>query len=182
MMENLKKLNIELRQYLQTISGNLTGDLVRLLKGENIAYLENKNLSDIKAFYFEYEFEYLNIICWGVDAAGRMATKTKALPEKTENAACENEKWSALIPEKIWTEAADFQDHYDGDDFDDILDEYDDEKYRLFEQWFFDCWKEAKAQTSVMMDAYFSIHDTYFRTDLNTLKTINEDEIAQRYL
>ncbi|WP_278379430.1 hypothetical protein [Chryseobacterium arthrosphaerae] len=55
-------------------------------------------------------------------------------------------------------------------------------RYRLFEQWFFDCWKEAKAQTSVMMDAYFSIHDTYFRTDLNTLKTINEDEIAQRYL
>jgi hypothetical protein len=31
------------------------------------------------------------------------------------------------------------------------------------------------------MDAYFSIHDTYFRTDLNTLKTLNEDEIAQRF-
>lgn len=71
-----------------------------MLKGENIEYLENKGRSDIKAFYFEYEFEYLNIICWGIDAAGRMATKTKALPEKTDNEACENEKWSALIPEK----------------------------------------------------------------------------------
>ncbi|MGN7866830.1 hypothetical protein [Chryseobacterium sp. 22458] len=180
-MEILKKLNIELQQYLKEISGDLTDDLVRLLKGENIQYLENKEQSDIKAFYFEYEFEYLNIICWGVDRAGKMATEKTALPGKNENTAQKNEKWSALIPEKIWTQAADFQDHYEGDNFDDILDEYDDEKYRLFEQWFFDCWKEAKTQTSVKMDAYFSIHDTYFRTDLNTLKTINEDEIAQRY-
>jgi hypothetical protein len=99
---------------------------------------------------------------------------------ETENeTANENEKWNALIPETIWTAAADFQDHYEGEDFDEILDEYDDEKYKLFEQWFFACWK--KASRADPHKKRFSIHDTYFRTDLNTLKTINEDEIAQRY-
>jgi hypothetical protein len=75
---------------------------------------------------------------------------------ETENeTANENEKWNALIPETIWTAAADFQDHYEGEDFDEILDEYDDEKYRLFEQWFFACWKKASEQTHIKRDAYF---------------------------
>ncbi len=179
-MEDLKKLNIEFQRYLEGIRGAFTENLVHLLKGENINYLNENSRSDIKAFYFEYEFEYLNIVFWGVDRTGKIATDTIFLPSKKEGEADEN-KWNALIPEEIWTAAADFQDHYEGDDFDEVLDEYDDEKYRLFEQWFFGCWQKASEQSKVKIDAYFSIHDTYFRTDLNTLKTINEDEIAQRY-
>lgn len=180
-MEDLKKLNIEFKQYLEGISGKLTEDLIHLLKGENIQYLGAKDSSDIKALYFEYEYEYLNIICWGVDKTGQISTEIVKLPKTENETANENEKWNALIPETIWTAASDFQDHYEGEDFDEILDEYDDEKYKLFEQWFFACWKKASEQTHIKRDAYFSIHDTYFRTDLNTLKTINEDEIAQRY-
>lgn len=179
-MEDLKKLNIELKKYLEEIGERLTDDLIDLLNGEHISYLDNDEKSDIKAFYFEYEYEYLDIVFWGVDSKGKIATNTVFLPTK-KSAGNEDDDWNALIPEKIWTASSDFQDHYEGEDFDDILDEYDEEKYKIFEQWFFDCWKKASAQTQVKMDAYFSIHDTYFRTDLNTLKTINEDEIALRY-
>lgn len=180
-MEDLKKLNIELKIYLEETSVQLTEDLIHLLNGENISYVNNKGKSDVKAFYFEYEYEYLDIVFWGVDQKGKIATNTIFLPTKKNSNAGENGEWDALIPEKIWNIVSEFQDHYEGDDFDDILDEYDDEKYKLFEHWFFDCWKKASEHTKVYMDAYFSIHDTYFRTDLNTLKTINEDEIAQRY-
>lgn len=180
-MEDLKKLNIEFKRYLGEISSQLTEDLIDLLNGENISYSDNNGRSDIKAFYFEYEYEYLDIVFWGVDRKGKIATNTVFLPSKKNSSTEENGEWNGLIPEKIWIAAADFQDNYDGDDFDDILDEYDDEKYKLFEQWFCDCWKKASEHTKVKMDAYFSIHDTYFRTDLNTLKIINEDEIAQRY-
>lgn len=180
-MEDLRKLNIELKKYLEETSTQLTEDLIHLLKGENISYIESNGKSDIKAFYFEYEYEYLDIVFWGVDRKGKMGTNTVFLPTKKKDNNEENSDWDALIPEKIWIAASDFQDHYEGDDFDDILDEYDAEKYKLFEQWFFDCWKIASEQTGVKMNAYFSIHDTYFRTDLNTLKTINEDKIALRY-
>jgi len=180
-MKDLKKLNIELKTYLEEIKGQLTEDLIHLFNGEDIIYLENKVKSDIKAFYFEYEYDYLNIMFWGVDGTGELVTEIIKLPTKKNNAAHENEKWNALIPEKIWTTAAEFQDNYEDDDFDEILDEYNDEKYKLFEQWFLDCWEKASEQISVKTDAYFSIHDTYFKTDLNTLKTINEDEIASRY-
>ncbi|MCS4304970.1 MULTISPECIES: hypothetical protein [unclassified Chryseobacterium] len=180
-MEDLKKLNIEFKNYLEAISDKLTEDLSHLLNGDHISYVGNNGRSDIRAFYFEYEYEYLNIVFWGVDGNNKIATNTISLPTEKNGNAEENSDWDALIPEKIWMAASDFQDHYEGEDFDDILDEYDDEKYKLFEQWFFDCWKKASEQTKVKMDAYFSIHDTYFRTDLNTLKTINEDEIALRY-
>ncbi|WP_419495139.1 hypothetical protein [Chryseobacterium bernardetii] len=180
-MEDLKKLNTELKNYLEKISTQLTEDLIHLLKGENIRYLGNKGKSDVKAFYFEYEYEYLDIVFWGVDDKGEIATNTIALPTKKKNNAEENSDWDALIPEKIWNIVSNFQDHYEGEDFDDILDEYDNEKYKLFEHWFFGCWKDALEQTGKQMDAYFSIHDTYFRTDLNTLETISEDEIANRY-
>jgi len=180
-MEDLEKLNIEFKNYLAGISGKLTEDLIHLLKGEGINYLNGNTQAHIKAFYFEYEFDYLNIVFWGVDHKGKIATETMFLPTKKNNNDNGNEKWSGLIPQMIWQKASDFEDNYEGDDFDDILDEYNDEKYRLFEQWFFDVWKGASEQTGVKTDAYFSIHDTYFRTDLNTLKTINEDEIALRY-
>lgn len=180
-MEDLKKLNIEFKKYLEQTRAQLIGDMIHLLKGENIRYLNNNGKSDIKAFYFEYEYEYLDIVFWGVDRKGKIATETNFLPTQKSGNAEGNSDWDALIPERIWNIVSDFQDHYEGDDFDDILDEYDDEKYKLFERWFSDCWKKASEHTKVHMDAYFSIHDTYFRTDLNTLKTINEDEIAQRY-
>lgn len=180
-MKDLKKLNTELKKHLEEISSQLTQDLIHLLKGEGIRYLGNRKRSDIKAFYFEYEYEYLDIVFRGVDNNGKAATQTVSLPAKKKGIAEENSEWNALIPKKIWNAVSDFQNHYEGEDFDEILDEYDNEKYKLFEQWFSDCWKKASEQAKIKIDAYFSIHDTYFRTDLNTLKTINEDEIAQRY-
>ncbi|UTX48150.1 hypothetical protein [Chryseobacterium sp. MA9] len=178
-MEDLKKLNIEFENYLDEISVPLTEDLIHLLEGKGINYLSGNTQSDIKAFYFEYEFEYLNIIFWGVNSKGKIETETISLPAKKNKN--DDEKWTALIPEEIWQKASDFQDDYEEDDFDEILDEYNDEKYRLFEQWFITCWKKASEQTNIQMDAYFSIHDSYFKTDLNTLKTLNEDEIDQRF-
>ncbi|MFZ4931071.1 hypothetical protein [Chryseobacterium sp. Mn2064] len=176
-MENLQQLNIEFRNYLDSISSGLTDDLVHLLRGETISYLHGTH-SDIKAFYFEYEFDYLNIVFWGVDHKGNIATNTQSLPTR-KNSNTSNEEWNALVPEEIWNKISDFEDHYEDDDFDEMMDEYNEEKYEIFEQWFSDCWKKASEQTLIKMNAYFSIHDTYFRTDLNTMKTINEDEIAR---
>lgn len=176
-MENLQHLNIELKKYLEQISSQFILDITELIEGKNVNYLNNKAKADGKVLYFEYQYDYLDIICWSVDQEGERITETSKLPSKNVG----NEEWNALIPKQIWEAAADFEDTYEDDDFDDILDEYNTEKYELFENWFLECWKKAVVQTKLKMDAYFSIHDTYFRTDLHTLKTINDDEIAERY-
>jgi hypothetical protein len=180
-VENLQHLNIELKKYLEQTSSQLIADLTGLINGENINnYLNNKSKADIKAFYFEYQYDYLDIIFWADDKDGERITDTIKLLTKNDGID-DGKVWNALMPEKIWETAADFEDSYEGDDLDDILDEYNEEKYSLFEDWFLECWKKASEQADMKMEAYFSIHDTYFKTDLKSMQTINTDEIAERY-
>lgn len=180
-MENLQNLNIELKKYLEQISSQLIVDLTDLINGKDIIYLNNKNETDTKAFYFEYQYDYLDIIFWSVDREGERITETIKFPLKKVDRINGSSDWNALIPKQIWEVAADFEDSYEEDELDDILDEYNTEKYELFENWFLECWKKASEKVNVKTDAYFSIHDTYFKTDLNSMETINTDEIAKRY-
>ncbi|KFF07970.1 hypothetical protein [Chryseobacterium luteum] len=181
-MESLKPLNVELKKYLKQSSVQIIEHLALLLKGENLDYFDGKNKKDIKSLYFEYEYDYLDIMVWAVDEKGEIITHTVTLTSQKKEKSAGNSNWNSFLPEKIWMTASGFQYHHEeDDDFHDLWDEYNDEKYELFENWFFDCWKKASAQTESRADAYFSIHDTYFRTDLNTFKTISDDDIATRY-
>ena len=56
-MKNLKQLNIELKNHLEEIKGEFIENLVQMLKGENADYLSGKTKTDIKALYFEYEYD-----------------------------------------------------------------------------------------------------------------------------
>lgn len=178
-MENLQHLNINLKKYLEQISLQLIVDLTDLIRGKNINYLNNKSEADCKALYFEYQYDYLDILFWSADQAGERITEIIKLPSKKIDS--KDEDWNALIPKQILEAAVDFEDTYEDDDLDDILDEYNTEKYELFENWFLECWKKAVEQTKLEIDAYFSIHDTYFKTDLHSMETVNTDQINERY-
>ncbi|MCT2561216.1 hypothetical protein [Chryseobacterium herbae] len=181
-MQDLNQLNIDLKNYLEEQTEQLVDALVQVLKGESTEYLSGKTKTDSVAFYFEYEYDYLDITAWTVDQSGAVITNPVFLFPQREKRSDQKEDWSAFLPENIWTAATDFQEQYaDDEDFDDLWDDYNEEKYELFENWFFEGWKKASAHTESSIDAYFSIHDTYFRTDLMTLQTINDDEIAERY-
>ncbi|WP_223606969.1 hypothetical protein [Chryseobacterium sp. OSA05B] len=181
-MQNLKQLNIDLKNYLEEKTGQLVDALVQVLKGESAEYLSGKTKTDRVAFYFEYEYDYLDITTRTVDQSGAVIINPVFLFPQREKRSDQKEDWNAFLPERIWTAATDFQEKCENDeDFDDAWDEYNEEKYELFENWFFDGWKKASAHTESKIDAYFSIHDTYFKTDLNTWQTISDDEIAKRY-
>ncbi|MBL1223216.1 hypothetical protein JET18_20395 [Chryseobacterium sp. L7] len=176
-MQNLKNLNIELKNYLATTTEQMVEDFVQMLKGGLLTYFKDKSAIDTGALYFEYEYDYLNITAWAADKKGEIITEPLHLPVHVKK-----DSWNAFLPEKIWDAAADFQENSEDDEeFDEIWDEYNDEKYKIFEDWFCECWKIASTQAEVSKDAYFSIHDSYFKTDLNTFKTINDDEIAERF-
>ncbi|PQA96813.1 hypothetical protein B0A69_01730 [Chryseobacterium shigense] len=181
-MQDLEELNSELKKHLEETKKQLIKDIVQILKGENIDYLEGNGKVDIKALYFEYEYDYLDIVAWAVDKNGEIITDILKLPSQRKKQTGGSADWNSFLPENIGIAASEFQDcHEDEEDFDDLWDEYNEEKYELFEDWFCTCWKEASAQAEIRADAYFSVHDTYFKTDLGTFKTINDDEIAERY-
>ena len=81
-MQNLKKLNTELKNHLEESKKRLINDIVQILKGENVDYLEGKHKVDTKALYFEYEYDYLDIVAWAVDKNGKIITDILKLPGK----------------------------------------------------------------------------------------------------
>lgn len=85
MYENLKQLNMELKNHLEEIRNGLIKDLVQMLKGENVDFLSGKTKTDTKALYFEYEYDYLDIVFWAEDQKGDIITHTMALSCQKKN-------------------------------------------------------------------------------------------------
>ena len=67
------------------------------------------------------------------------------------------------------------------DEIDDYLDEYAQKKEDIISKWFQQRWKNVLKENNIKSEAYFSPHDSYFYTDLNTGKTINEDQIKEKH-
>lgn len=181
-MHDLLKLNKDLKNYLDRSTPQMLSDLKGILQDDSILYLQGKSRKEAGALYVEYEYDYLDMVYWLADKSGEIISQTQVLPTKKNSKNDEQSKWNSFMPEDIWAKLADVQDEDLDQDLEDLLDEYNDEKYRIFEDWFCSCWKKAVEETGIGIDAYFSIHDTIFKTDLNTLEEIQEEDIKKRYL
>ena len=180
-MTEILELNKDFAIYLDNSKQQMILDLKDILRDKTVNYLFKYTKENIVAYYFEYEWDFLNIVLWAVDKTGNIVNDALILPTKTDSKANENSKWNAFMPEKIAKKIFDFQNDYEGEDKDEILENYEEEKYELFEKWFCDCWKQTIAETRIKVDAYFSIHDTSYKTDLNTLEEITDEQIEKRY-
>ncbi|MDU1904359.1 MAG: hypothetical protein E6772_06190 [Dysgonomonas sp.] len=180
-MERTTKLNEEFGLYLEKSRPQMVDNIKKLLTYENVKFINNKTKADMVAFCFEYEYDYFDIIFYGIDKEWNAVTETVTLPSPKNNKATEDSNWKAFMSEEIWREFIDFEDNYEGDDLEDIISEYEEVKYKLFEEWFCSCWKEAEKQHPISIDAYFSIHDTIFKTDLKSMKEVKEKDILMKY-
>jgi len=180
-IDEITRLNKEFSNYLEGAKTQMITDIRKLLGYDDIRFLENKSKTDMVAFCFEYEYDYLNIVFYGMGKDGNAVTEPVILSGRKNSKVTEDSVWKSFMPESIWKAFSDFEDNHEGDDIEDMVERYEGGKYRLFENWFYRCWREAKKQIPVKIDAYFSIHDTIFKTDLNTLKTIKEKDILSRY-
>lgn len=180
-MKQIIELNNQLSQYLEQNKTDITENIKDILTYKNIIFTGDATKSDMVAFCFEYEYDYLDIIFYGIDKEWNPITETVVLPSVRKSKATETSTWSAFMPEKIWREITTFEENYEEDDIDEIISDYNEKKYNLFEEWFCSCWKEANSLIKTEKDAYFSIHDTIFKTDLHTSRTIKEKEILDKY-
>lgn len=181
-MDSISALNDELKEYLDHCSAQMILDLKNILSDRSILYKNGKSRSDVVFLNFDYEYDTLNIVFEAFDKKYNKINELVHLPTIKKSKINEQSKWDSFLPEIIWNTYNTFENNNeDIDELDEILDEYDMEKYQLLENWFCMCWAIAIKETNVKIDAYFSMHDTEFVTDLNTLKKINPKEIEKRY-
>ena len=176
---NLSDLNTELQTYLDSATAQMVADLKLLLLDSGITYVDGNSRDDVSYFHFEYDYEYLDVTFCAIGKDGECISEVETLPRVVASKANADSEWSAFLPEHIWDAVVAFEESDDFDeDAEDQLDQYHLERCRIFEQWFCACWKQAVAETSMSPSAYFSVHDSYFKTDLNTLKEVTTDDIA----
>lgn len=176
---NLADFNKELQAYLDSATAQMVADLKLLLLGSGITYIDGKRRDDVAYFCFEYDYEYLDVTFCAIGTGGEPISEVEMLPKVVASKANAASEWMAFLPEHIWVAVAAFEDSEDFDeDAEDSLDEYHLERCRIFEQWFCTCWKQSAAETGVNVPAYFSVHDSYFKTDLNTLKEVTTDDLS----
>jgi hypothetical protein len=72
-------------------------------------------------------------------------------------------------------------DNYDGEDdnYNDFTNEYTQKKEEIFEEWFISCWDKTRREYDNIPPAFFSIHDTNYKINLDTKEKINDDEIIK---
>lgn len=180
-MKEILELNIELAKYLNEEKPQMIADLKNILLDKAVVYDFGKSRADVSAFYFEYEWEHLDIACWAADNTGEVLNDALILPTENNSKAHPNSKWESFMPEKIAKTIFDLLDKYDGEEVEEAIEVYENEKYDLFENWFYDCWKQAINETGLKVDAYFSMHDSGSKVDLNTMEELTDKQISERY-
>ena len=177
----LLNVNKDWKLYLDSSAEQMQADIRNILANQILKYGYKKSRQDIAALFFQYEYETWDIVFWAEDKNRSSITDTIILPSKRKENSNGNSNWNHFIPETLWNKVAEFEDNYRGDDSDDIICEYIEVQTEIFKKWFLACWNTATKGIGNVPDAYFSIHDTYFLTDLKTGKKINNDEISKRY-
>lgn len=172
----LKQFKEDWLNYLKRNTALLVVDLQRMLQSPVFKYNKGASLNNVAAIFFEYEYDYFDIACWPVDKKGGPIAAPLFYPsDKSGAKQTKKSKWNSFYPEKLW---ADFERFIEAneDNEDDIRDNYDEMRSTVFEKWFIRCWQKA-AKGKKSFPAFLSIHDSSFKTDLNTGKECNQKDI-----
>ena len=165
-MKNITELLELLESDLNQYNSLVEEDILKLLQNKG-AY-----------FLFEYDYEWLEISAWAINKEGVCISQRIDIPSQKK------EKYfpsDIFMDKDIHLEDELYDQGVEEDKIDDYLDEYAQKKEDIISKWFQQRWKNALKNAHIQADSYFSPHDSYFYTDLNTGKTINEDQIKAKY-
>jgi hypothetical protein len=129
---------------------------------------------DIYAMFFEYEYDYMDIMFFAIDHKENvLLTKVDILNDEIN---CEH-----LFPDDLSEKQMETNDKYDGEDdnYDDFTEEYYQKKEKVFKEWFISCWDKIKGGYINIPKTFFSIHDTNYKINLDTKETVKYDEIIK---
>ncbi len=181
-MKEFKEYLDYFEKYLEKLTNQMVVDLRNIVKNKPFVYRDGKNETNIVGCFFEYDFEYFSISLYGLDKSLNQVTEVVSLPTKLIDESLKN----YIIPKRIRDFGKNIEDTYDKekyseDEFYELLEEYNEKLREIFEKWFLKCWKKISEKQKINIDAYFSVHDSYYYTDLKTMNEITENEILEKY-
>ena len=154
-------------EFLKEITSKMESSIKEILD-------EVLNNKDIFAIFFEYEYDDMDIIFYAMDR------KENALLRKL-NMVIDKLNCNHLFPKELSDKQMELNNRYDSNDdnYEEYIDEYSKIKEDIFKNWFKKCWDNIKNDYNNIPKAYFSIHDTNWKTDLETKERIKYSEIMK---
>jgi hypothetical protein len=169
----VKKLVLDFASNLDKQQAPLTAELTRLL-GQPLS-------DDATALFFEYQHDSFRLVSWWSSRAFEPIGKaTRLLGDKRGATNARRSNTNPLYPKRLEDAFERFIARHE-DDEDDLRSAYDRARTGLFKRWFVRCWKAASKSSKggPPVHAFFSVHDTWFRTNLRTNERCSGDEIAK---
>jgi hypothetical protein len=176
-MEQLKELNGLLRASLEALRTETTEKLILILNGTAIEMLPGYEKEDLAAFNFEYRNEWLSVLFFGSNARGVTVTETLSLLFKDLD---EYRSGSEEVMNEIDEAYEDRED--DSDEREEMMEEYNEERTGIFEDWFTACWQEARNITGNTTPTYYSDEvDLGIELNESVIVEINKNQSNIRY-
>ncbi|MEC4075939.1 hypothetical protein VSO49_06210 [Myroides odoratimimus] len=152
-----------LKDRLEVVRPTMIDSLCSLFVREYIPLVDPCTVRDVDTFYFEYDYETLDIVVWAEDKAEQVISSiSMGIPENLSDNLFPRELYFSLHNlEESWTETEDGEEMYD-----ELMQTLSEQQERILEFWFTQCWLEAKTKTGASIKGKFSIHDTTYRTEL----------------
>lgn len=175
-IKELKKSNTILKLALNDNREKVIEELVNILTGKTILMLSSFSQDNIAVHNFEYRHEWFSMVFFGSNAAGFTITE--------ENNFLSNELNDYFSKsEEILEAVSDLEDDFeDKEEWEEIMEEYEQEKYEIFDEWFTSCWEEAQEITGSKVPTYFSIDEMDSGVELMSSDSveINKNQINIR--
>ena len=177
-LKELKELNTWLKTSLTVLSAKITTELTQILNGTAITMLPGYEKGDIAAFNFEYSSDWLSVVFFGSNARGLTITEDNSFLKKELNEYFLKEK-------EVMDEVEEMEDNLEGDteEWEEMMEEYNEEKSSIYDNWFGACWEEAQKQTQNTTPTYFSDNKSDLGIELrsNDIVEINKNQSIIRY-
>ncbi|MHC5310538.1 hypothetical protein ACYSNM_10825 [Myroides sp. LJL116] len=165
MQKKTTSLLEQIQNRLDSLTSNLISD-IELIGQETLSTMNSTSSSDkVSTIYFEYSFEDLQLYYWKEDQSGDLiGSSVTQLPTHNKE---------GVLPKVLLDSIMDLEDDLYLEDKlsdEDILDEiehFNQQRCDMFEKWFLSCWSLASGKDKCNTKAYFSVHDSYFKIELN---------------
>lgn len=157
-------LLLEIEQRLHELSDELIENLVEIVEGKLNNRIKGFNAEDVKLLYFEYSHDDLQLYFWEEGIHKQLLSQgVLNLPTTQREGLLSLELRDRMFDlEDVLYEDESFED----DEVEEEMEQFNTARCALFEQWFLACWSQARQQMTCDKQAYFSVHDSYYKTEL----------------
>lgn len=148
---------------LKVVRPTMIESLCELFANKYVFLFPEYTIKDVDFFYFEYDYETLDIVVWAENKAKEVISSwSMSIPPTLTDSL-----FSKVLRDELMNLGESWIMTNRGEEmYYELIEVLAEQQGQVLESWFIQCWSEAKTKTGVSVKGKFSIHDTIYRTDL----------------